>query len=72
MNFNYYNLGHLNGGDVVEVTLQGSAANVRLMTPSEYNNYKSGRRHNFFGGLQQRSPAGPAWQRSQLGACHSR
>lgn len=57
MNFNYYNLGHLKGGDVVEVTLQGSAANVRVMTSSEFNNYKNGRRHSFYGGLQQRSPA---------------
>jgi hypothetical protein len=57
MVFNHYSLGYLNGGDLVEVTLQGSAANVRLMTWSEYNNYKNGRRHNFYGGLQQRSPA---------------
>lgn len=57
MNFTHYNLGHLSGGDVVEVVLQGSAANVRLMTPSNFNNYRNGRNHQYFGGLQQRSPA---------------
>lgn len=57
MNFNHYNLGHLSGGDIVEVTLQGSAANVRLMGPSDFNNYRNGRNHHYHGGLQQRSPA---------------
>jgi hypothetical protein len=57
MNFTHYNFGHLNGGDVVEVALQGSAANVRLMTSSDFNNYKNGRRHHYYGGLQKRSPS---------------
>jgi hypothetical protein len=57
MKFTHYDLGHLNSGDFVEVTLQGSAANVRLMSPVDYSNYKSGRRHHYYGGLQQRSPA---------------
>lgn len=57
MNVNFYSLGHLNGGDVVEVTFHGSAANLRLMGSSDFNNYKNGRPHNYYGGLQQRSPA---------------
>jgi len=56
MNFNYYTLGHIEGGSVVEVTLQGSAANVRLMDSSNFNSYKSGSRHTYFGGLAERSP----------------
>ena len=55
-NFNYYNLGHVKGGDVVEVTLQGSGANVRLMSSSDFNNYKAGRQHRYTGGLATKSP----------------
>lgn len=56
MKFNYYDLGQLRGGQVVEVTLRGSAANVQLMTRSDFSNYKAGRRYNYTGGLAKRSP----------------
>jgi hypothetical protein len=56
VNFTYYNLGHIESGSIVEVTLQGSAANVRLMDWSNYNSYKSGRQHRYFGGLATSSP----------------
>ena len=56
MNFTHYNLGHVERGTVIEVTLQGSAANVRLMNGSEFNSYRSGRAHRYIGGLIQRSP----------------
>lgn len=56
MDFNYYDLGYLNSGDVVEVSLQGSAANVRLMDSSNYSSFKSGRQHRYIGGLAQQSP----------------
>lgn len=56
MNFRHYNLGHIERGSVVEVTLQGSAANVSLMDSSNLNNYKSGRRHTYHGGLARISP----------------
>ena len=54
--FTYYKLGHVAGGTVVEVTLQGSAANVRLMDSSNVNNYKAGRRHRYHGGFVRKSP----------------
>lgn len=57
MNFQHYNLGYRSAGDVVVVTLQGSAANVRLMQATDFNNYRNGRRHHYYGGLQKRSPA---------------
>lgn len=57
MRFNYWSLGHRNNGDIVVVTLSGSAANVRLLDPSNFQNYKAGRRHNYFGGLVTKSPA---------------
>ena len=56
MDFTHYNLGHLDRDSIVEVTLQGSAANVRLMDSSDLNNYKAGRRHSYIGGLAQHSP----------------
>jgi len=57
MKFNYYDLGHQTRGNIVEVTLSGSAANVRLMDSSNYHNYKAGRKHRYYGGLMKRSPA---------------
>ncbi len=56
MNFNYYNLGHLKSGQIVEVTLSGSGANVRLMDSSNFQSYKAGRQHRYHGGLVTKSP----------------
>lgn len=56
MNFNVSDLGNLKAGQRVQVTLQGSAANVRLMDSSNYSNYKNGRRHTYYGGLITKSP----------------
>jgi hypothetical protein len=57
MNFNHYSLGHQERGAVVEVTLSGSAANVRLLDDSNLQAFRSGRRHTYSGGLIRRSPA---------------
>jgi hypothetical protein len=56
MQYQYYDLGSLKGGEIVEVNLSGNAANVRLMDSSNYSNYKNGRRHNYYGGHVTRSP----------------
>ena len=56
MRFTHYRLGHVAPGSVVEVTLRGSAANVRLMDQSNLNAYKAGRRHRYHGGLAKSSP----------------
>ncbi|MDE2711477.1 MAG: DUF1883 domain-containing protein [Acidobacteriota bacterium] len=56
MKFTHYKLGHVAAGTVVEVTLQGSAANVRLMDQSNFNHYKAGRNHRYHGGLAKSSP----------------
>ena len=55
MNFSYYDLKHLERGQIVEVTLS-AAANVRLMDASNYSNYKNGRKHRYYGGYVTRSP----------------
>lgn len=55
MKFSYYDLGFLNKGQVVEVRLS-TAANVRLLDSSNYQNYKNGRRHKYYGEYVTKSP----------------
>ena len=43
MNFTHYDLGNLGKGRIVEIILQGNAANVQLMDSSNFNNYRNGR-----------------------------
>ncbi len=57
MKFQQYRLGHQQRSNVVEVTLSGSAANVRLLDSGNLQSYKSGRQHRYFGGLVTKSPA---------------
>lgn len=54
--FTYYDLGYRSSGEIVEMTLSGSAANVRLMDSSNYQSFKNGRQYRYFGGLATRSP----------------
>lgn len=56
MNYTHYDLGQKRGGEIIEVTLQGSAANVRLMDSTNFNSYRNGRSHRYIGGLVKRSP----------------
>lgn len=56
MRFTHYDLGHLSGGEIVEVTLSGNAANVRLMDSSNFQSYRAGRQHRYHGGHATRSP----------------
>ncbi|OYY66594.1 DUF1883 domain-containing protein [Sphingomonas sp. 28-62-11] len=56
MDFKHYDLGTVAGGSVVEVTLSGSAANVRLMDRSNLDGFSAGRGHRYVGGLAKRSP----------------
>jgi hypothetical protein len=51
-----YDLGNLKKGSAVVVTLKNQA-NVQLMTRTEYNNYKAGRRYRYHGGRVTRSPS---------------
>lgn len=56
MEFTKYDFGQLEKGRVVEITLQGSAANVQLMDSSNFNNYKNVRQYHYVGGLAKQSP----------------
>lgn len=55
MQFLHTDLGHLSGGEVVEVSLD-AAANVLLMDSSDFSSYRSGRDHGYRGGWKTRSP----------------
>lgn len=50
-----YDLGNLKQGSTVVVTLKNQA-NVQLMTSTDYNDYKAGRRYRYHGGRVTRSP----------------
>jgi hypothetical protein len=56
MQFIHHDLGYREGGEIVEITLSGSAANVRLMDNGNLSSYKSGRKHRYYGGLAKQSP----------------
>ncbi len=56
MQFIKHDLGHRTGGEIVEIILKGNAANVRLMDSSNFQSYRSGRRHRYIGGHVKRSP----------------
>lgn len=55
MQFIKHDLGKMNGGEIVEVTLT-SAAYVRLMDSVNFRNYRSGQRHKSYGGHYKSSP----------------
>ena len=56
MNFTHYDIGRKEKGEIIEITLSGSAANVRLMDSSNFQNYRNGKRHTYHGGLAKQSP----------------
>jgi Domain of unknown function (DUF1883)/TIR domain len=55
MKFLHSSLGYCHRGDVLEVTLT-RGANVRLLDSSNFQRYRRGDRHTFYGGLATRSP----------------
>lgn len=56
MQFIHHELGHRTAGEIVEISLSGNQANVRLMDSSNFSNYRNGRQHRCIGGRAQRSP----------------
>lgn len=54
--FTHYDLHNLKKGQVVVINLEGNAANVRLMDTINFNAYRNGRKHRYFGGLAKKSP----------------
>lgn len=56
MKFQHYDLGNLRGGEIVEVTLSGTEANVQLMDSSNFSSYRAGRQYRYHGGHTRKSP----------------
>jgi Domain of unknown function (DUF1883)/TIR domain len=56
MNFNFWDLGQQPAGAIVQVTMSGDAANVRLFNSSNYSAFKAGRRATGDGGYATHSP----------------
>ena len=54
--FIHSDLGQLKRGDVVEVTLSGSGANVRLLDNTNFSRYRRAQQHRYHGGLARQSP----------------
>ena len=54
-NFLHSDLGYRSRGDVLEVNLT-RGANVRLLDSTNFNKYKRGERHRYYGGLARKSP----------------
>lgn len=55
MQYIKHDLGQRTVGDTVEVTLS-HAANVRLLDSNNFQKYRGGHRHEFYGGYCERSP----------------
>jgi hypothetical protein len=56
MRFIHHDLGRRRGGEFVEITLSGSAANVRLMESAEFESYRAEKQYRYHGGLVTKSP----------------
>ena len=56
MNYLKFDLGTLSSDRIVEITLHGNAANVRLLDNANFFNYTRGRGYNSIGGLTKLSP----------------
>ncbi|WP_236783315.1 DUF1883 domain-containing protein [Aliivibrio fischeri] len=50
MDFQHYNLGYLNQGQAVEISLQGNAANVILVDSTNFDRYRRGQQFQHYGG----------------------
>lgn len=49
-----YNLGNIEKGSVVEIMLEGNAANVRLLDTPNFNNYRKGKAYRYIGGIAKK------------------
>ncbi|WP_310556802.1 DUF1883 domain-containing protein [Flavobacterium sp.] len=56
MKFQHYELNNLQGGEIIEVTLSGNSANVKLLNYNNFQYYKTGKKHEYYGGHITRSP----------------
>lgn len=57
MRFSYHDLGHQPAGNTVVVRLEGSAANVLLVDPTNFSRYRAREAFSYHGGLFKHSRA---------------
>lgn len=55
MEFKKYDLGPLETGRIIEITLEGNGAYVRLLDSANFNEYQNGRKCTYIGGLITKS-----------------
>lgn len=55
MEYIHSDLGNRQGGELVEFTLKGNAANVRLLDSNNFHHYHHGRQCSFVGGVAERA-----------------
>ena len=53
MNFLVTDLGYREVGDIVDVTLSGSAANVRLLDSGNLDRFRRGQQHRYLNGFRR-------------------
>lgn len=56
MQFLHHDLGRVEAGSTVRVTLRGTEANVLLLDSANFARYRNGGRHEYYGGHYRRSP----------------
>lgn len=56
MQFNHHDLGQIDGGSTVIVTLVGTEANVQLMDENNFRRYRRGDSFKYVGGHYKQSP----------------
>lgn len=52
----HFPLNNQDKGKTIKATIQGTECNVLLMDTNNYNNYKMGRKFNYYGGHYKQSP----------------
>lgn len=55
MEFKKYDLGPLETGRIIEITLEGNGAYVRLLDSANFSDYQNGRKYTYIGGLITKS-----------------
>ena len=54
MQFNHWPIGRCDGGESVIVQLVGHATNVKLLDHVNYERYRTGKQHRYYGGRADR------------------
>lgn len=56
MEFTHHEFRHLDAGELIQVVLSGTEANVKLLDEYNFGRYRSGQTHRYYGGHYRSSP----------------